>query len=413
MASARRSRRLLPPSRQILDDRPHLQPHHRAHPRQQGPPADQPLRHALQGDHGVEPREDRRRGRDRLETRYRLRHQQVGLRDPRRDPQGAARRRLRAPHPHPRRYRGVGDEVRALAAVADLDPFRRPYRLPRLRGSGGRSRRARPHRPGSWPARCADHAQPRPAHLRGDHPAGVQHHVSARIVVPLAGRRHGGALRARHAGRERAGAYRPSLSARYPPSLRGAGMAGDAAPARGRGPQLRLPALLALMSVHPIPTTLTFPHPTPPEPGRPVEIAPGILWVRLALPFRLDHVNVYLIEDGAGWAVVDTGIDDAPTRATWEALLDGPFAARPLARVLVTHYHPDHMGLAGWLCERFRLPLLMSQTEYLVSLNIHLDPGALNAEPYRSFYRSHGLDDGTTERLLTGGHRYLRMIHGC
>jgi glyoxylase-like metal-dependent hydrolase (beta-lactamase superfamily II) len=70
------------------------------------------------------------------------------------------------------------------------------------------------------------------------------------------------------------------------------------------------------------------------------------------------------------------------------------------------------MGLAGWLCERFALPLLMSQTEYLVSLNIHLDPGALNAEPYLSFYRSHGLDVGITERLLTGGHRYLRMTSG-
>ena len=70
------------------------------------------------------------------------------------------------------------------------------------------------------------------------------------------------------------------------------------------------------------------------------------------------------------------------------------------------------MGLAGWFCERFGLPLLMSQTEYLVSLSIHLDPGALNAEPYRSFYRSHGLDADTTERLLTGGHRYLRMISG-
>src|SRR5262245_3049150 len=412
MAGARRSRRLLPPGRQIRHDRPHLQPHHGAYSRERGPPAHQPLRHALQGDHGLEPGEDRRGGRDRLEARYRLRHQQIGLRDPRRDPQGTARRRLRAPHPHPRRHRGVGDEVRAVAAVADLDPLRRPYRLPRLRGARGRSRRARAHRRRPRSARCTDHAQSRPAHLRGDHPAGVQHHVSARIVVPLAGRCHGGARRARYAGGERARAHRASLPARHPPSLRRAGMARDAAPARGRGPQLRLPALLALMSVHPIPTTLTFPYPTPPEPGRPIEIAPGILWVRLALPFRLDHVNVYLIEDGAGWAVVDTGIDDAPTRATWDALLAGPLAARPLTRVLVTHYHPDHMGLAGWLCGRFGLPLLMSQTEYLVSLNIHLDPGALNAEPYLSFYRSHGLDDGTTERLLTGGHRYLRMISG-
>jgi len=70
------------------------------------------------------------------------------------------------------------------------------------------------------------------------------------------------------------------------------------------------------------------------------------------------------------------------------------------------------MGLAGWLCERFGLPLLMGQTEYLVSLAIHLDPGALNAEPYRSFYRSHGLDADTTQRLLTNGHRYLRMVSG-
>jgi len=158
--------------------------------------------------------------------------------------------------------------------------------------------------------------------------------------------------------------------------------------------------------------SLTFPHPKPPAPGQAIEVAPGILWVRLALPYRLDHVNVYLIEDGAGWAVIDTGLDNEPTRAAWEALLAGPLAGRVLTRILVTHYHPDHIGLAGWLCERFGLPLLMSQTEYLVSLAIHLDPAALNAEPYLSFYRSHGLDAGTTERLLTGGHRYLRMISG-
>ena len=157
---------------------------------------------------------------------------------------------------------------------------------------------------------------------------------------------------------------------------------------------------------------LTFPHPAPPAPGSAIEVAPGILWVRLALPFRLDHVNIYLIEDGSGWAVLDTGIDDAVTRAAWDALLAGPLRGWPLTRILVTHYHPDHMGLAGWLCERFGLPLLMSQTEYLVSLAIHLDPAALNAEPYLSFYRSHGLDAHITERLLTGGHRYLRMISG-
>ncbi|MFL6799450.1 MAG: MBL fold metallo-hydrolase [Xanthobacteraceae bacterium] len=158
---------------------------------------------------------------------------------------------------------------------------------------------------------------------------------------------------------------------------------------------------------------VSFPHPTPPEPGQALEVAPGLLWLRLALPFRLDHVNVYLVDDGpAGWAVIDTGLDNEATRAAWEAVLTGLLGNRPLSRILVTHYHPDHMGLAGWLCGRFGLPLLMSQTEYLVSLAIHLDPGALNAEPYRSFYQSQGLDADTTERLLTNGHRYLRMISG-
>ena len=88
----------------------------------------------------------------------------------------------------------------------------------------------------------------------------------------------------------------------------------------------------------------------PPAPGQTLEVAPGLLWLRLALPFRLDHVNVYLVEDNAGWAVIDTGIDDAATRAAWEALLADPLRYVALTRILVTHYHPDHIGLAGWLC---------------------------------------------------------------
>ena len=157
---------------------------------------------------------------------------------------------------------------------------------------------------------------------------------------------------------------------------------------------------------------LLFPYPTPPDLGAMTEVAPGILWVRLALPFRLDHVNIYLIEDGAGFAVVDTGIGNDATRAVWDALLAGPLKSRPLTRIIATHCHPDHVGMAGWLCEQFGTPLLMSQTEYLTSLNIFLDPEALNAEPYSSFYRGHGLDPDTTEQLLTNGHRYLRMITG-
>ena len=88
----------------------------------------------------------------------------------------------------------------------------------------------------------------------------------------------------------------------------------------------------------------------------------------------------------------------------------GPLEGRKLTRIIATHFHPDHIGLAGWLCERFDLDLAMSHTEYLISLNIRLDPQALRSEPYRSFYRSRGLSEEGTEILLGHGLNYLRMV---
>jgi len=158
--------------------------------------------------------------------------------------------------------------------------------------------------------------------------------------------------------------------------------------------------------------SLHFPFAAPPAIGEMTEVVPGVFWVRLALPFRLDHVNIYLVEDGAGYAVIDTGIGDDLTRDIWGALLTGPLRARKLTRVIVTHFHSDHVGMAGWLCQRFGIPLLMSQTEYLTSLSLHLDPKALDSEPYRSFYLGQGLDADTTEKLLNLGQRYLLMVTG-
>jgi glyoxylase-like metal-dependent hydrolase (beta-lactamase superfamily II) len=157
---------------------------------------------------------------------------------------------------------------------------------------------------------------------------------------------------------------------------------------------------------------LRLPFAAPPEPGAATEVAPGLFWMRLALPFRLDHVNIYLLEDGPGWTVVDTGLGDAATEALWRALLDGRLRGRPVRRVIATHFHPDHAGMAGWLCERTGAELFMSQTDYLTSLVIQLQPDMLRSEPYVSFYRDHGLSAEVTAELLSGGHRYLRMMTG-
>jgi glyoxylase-like metal-dependent hydrolase (beta-lactamase superfamily II) len=162
----------------------------------------------------------------------------------------------------------------------------------------------------------------------------------------------------------------------------------------------------------PTASELTFPVPQPPEQGRAIEIAPGILWTRIPLPFRLNHVNVYLIEDGDGWAVLDTGIGNDPTREVWAALMKGPLAGRRLTRLIITHFHPDHIGLAGWLCDKFDLPLITTQTSYLTCTNISLRPGALDNKVYRDFYLRHGLDAKTTQRVTTQGHNYLKMVAG-
>ena len=164
------------------------------------------------------------------------------------------------------------------------------------------------------------------------------------------------------------------------------------------------------MSTLAMPKTLEFPFAKPPKIGEAIEVRPGIFWARLALPFRLDHVNIYLVEDGAGLALIDAGIDNKASRTAWEMLLALPLKGRKLTRIIATHFHPDHIGLAGWLCERFDLQLAMSQTEYLISLNIRLDPQALRSEPYRSFYLSRGLSAEGTEILLGHGLNYLRMV---
>ncbi|WP_334191597.1 MBL fold metallo-hydrolase [Pararhodobacter sp.] len=155
---------------------------------------------------------------------------------------------------------------------------------------------------------------------------------------------------------------------------------------------------------------LDFPFADPPAPGAVIEVAPGILWARLPLPYRLNHVNVYFIEDGGAWAIVDTGIGDEDCRAAWEALLAGPLAGARFSRLIVTHHHPDHIGLAGWLCDRLGVPLQTSLSSYLGCVNISLSPGAMEAQTYRDFYRSHGMSRDVADAVLTLGHGYLRMV---
>src|SRR5678815_995965 len=108
---------------------------------------------------------------------------------------------------------------------------------------------------------------------------------------------------------------------------------------------------------------LQYPFPEVPAPGTTIEVAPGIHWLSMPLPFALDHINLWLAEEEGGWTIIDTGIGNPETRALWEKIL----GTGTVKRVIVTHYHPDHAGNAAWLCERYGVELWMTQGEYLTA----------------------------------------------
>jgi glyoxylase-like metal-dependent hydrolase (beta-lactamase superfamily II) len=102
-----------------------------------------------------------------------------------------------------------------------------------------------------------------------------------------------------------------------------------------------------------------------PEPGEIREIAKGLLWLRLPLPFVLNHVNCWLLEDADGWTIVDTGADKPESRKIWDQVLKTRLGGKPVKQLVCTHGHPDHIGLAGWLCEKLDVPLVMTLAEWL------------------------------------------------
>lgn len=131
--------------------------------------------------------------------------------------------------------------------------------------------------------------------------------------------------------------------------------------------------------------------------GVPVEVAAGVYWVRFAMPGALDHINLWLLEDGDGWTIVDTCLDIASAREQWEALFRGFMKGKPVKRVICTHLHPDHVGLAGWICERFDVDLLMAREEFLMCHALVGDTGKPAPEVALGFYRAAGFDEAQLE----------------
>lgn len=104
-----------------------------------------------------------------------------------------------------------------------------------------------------------------------------------------------------------------------------------------------------------------------PRSGQMMELVPSVYWLRMPLPMALNHINLYMIDEGDGWCVVDTGMHLPDSLKCWQDVLETYCHKKPIKRVIVTHMHPDHVGNAGWLCEHFSCPLLMSEAEYFAA----------------------------------------------
>lgn len=155
-----------------------------------------------------------------------------------------------------------------------------------------------------------------------------------------------------------------------------------------------------------------------PKEGLAIEVAPGVKWLRLPLPFALDHVNCWLIADEfqgkKGWTIVDCGINKPVVREFWEEVFANELDGLPIVRVIVTHMHPDHVGLAGWHCKRWSVPLWMSMTDYFVARSWTMDvagAGTGGQGAVKHFAR-HGLVDKDSQaQILERANYYQNLVH--
>ena len=158
--------------------------------------------------------------------------------------------------------------------------------------------------------------------------------------------------------------------------------------------------------------TLDYPIKATPEDGSYTEVEKGIYWLRLPLPFELSHINVWLLEDGDGWTLIDSGISMPATKQAWEGLYGSELGSRPVKRLIVTHHHPDHFGLARWHCDRFGIDLYGSAPAMNRATRLLSHAGEGDIESREAFFRANGAVDPAGIARFISGFTYRRIVSG-
>jgi glyoxylase-like metal-dependent hydrolase (beta-lactamase superfamily II) len=160
---------------------------------------------------------------------------------------------------------------------------------------------------------------------------------------------------------------------------------------------------------------------TLPDIGRVLEVAPGVMWLRMPLPFALDHINLWLLADGGGdgdgdskgWTIVDCGVANEATREAWMRVFETGLRGLPVKRVLVTHMHPDHIGLADWLCARWDCRLWISATDWNAARMSSQATTGFGGEGAARFFAGHGLvDPEALAKVRARSNYYASMVPG-
>jgi glyoxylase-like metal-dependent hydrolase (beta-lactamase superfamily II) len=169
----------------------------------------------------------------------------------------------------------------------------------------------------------------------------------------------------------------------------------------------------SLITEHSVKPTLEYPCGEAPPAGEVREVMPGILWLRMPLPFALVHINLWAVRDGDGWSVFDSGVQTSETAAAWRRLfgVGGGLASGGLTRLFVTHMHPDHVGMAGWLTRKFNCRLWMTRLEYLTCRVLVADTGREAPEDGVGFYRKAGWDDDAIENYRARFGGFGKLVH--
>jgi len=154
----------------------------------------------------------------------------------------------------------------------------------------------------------------------------------------------------------------------------------------------------------PVAVPMEFPFVAPPALGEVTLIRPGCYWLRMPLPYALDHINLWMLRDGDGYSIVDTGFNQAATHEAWEKIL-ATLGAK-VKRLIVTHGHPDHVGLAGWFHRKFEAPLWMPQGEFLGTHAMYNDTAGHDTGQVVDLFAAHGLDAATQAGMRQRGNTY-------